>query len=169
MKPFLSSERLAFREMVQSDLDFLYSMLADPQVMRFYPHTFDRAGAQDWLDRAMARQARDGHSFWLVSDKFSGEPIGQVGLLKQEVDGAVEDEIGYMLARSKWENGYAREAAVAVRDFAFNQLGKQRVISLIRPANIPSQRVALSYGARPEKLVQWRDYEHLVFALAKPN
>jgi ribosomal-protein-alanine N-acetyltransferase len=67
------------------------------------------------------------------------------------------------------ENGYAREAAVAVRDFAFNQLGKQRVISLIRPANIPSQRVALSYGARPEKLVQWRDYEHLVFALAKPN
>jgi ribosomal-protein-alanine N-acetyltransferase len=103
VKPFLSSERLAFREMVQSDLDFLYSILADPEVMRFYPHTFDRAGAQDWLDRAMARQARDGHSFWLVSDKFSGEPIGQVGLLKQEVDGAVEDEIGYMLARSEWK------------------------------------------------------------------
>jgi ribosomal-protein-alanine N-acetyltransferase len=169
MEPFLTTGRLTFREMVVEDLDFLHSMLGDPEVMRFYPQVFDRGGSQDWLDRAMARQERDGHSFWLVAYKRTGEPIGQVGLINQEVDGVVEAEIGYMLARHQWRNGYAREAAVAVRDYAFNQLGKQRVISLIRPVNIPSQRVALSYGAKPEKLVRWRDYEHLVFALAKPE
>lgn len=169
MVPFLTSNRLAFREFVVEDLDFLHSMLSDPEVVRFYPYVFDRAGAQEWLEKGMARQERDGYSFWLVSDKITGDPIGQVGLLKQEVDGEVEAEIGYMLSRSKWKNGYAREAAVAVRDYAFDELGKQRVISLIRPVNIPSQRVALSYGAKPEKLVIWRDYEHLVFALAKPD
>jgi [ribosomal protein S5]-alanine N-acetyltransferase len=169
MEPFLTTDRLTFREMVAEDFNFLHSMLGDPEVMRFYPRVLDREGAQDWLDRMMARQERDGHSFWLVANKTSGEPIGQAGLLNQEVDGVVEAEIGYMLARSKWQNGYAREAAVAVRDYAFNQLGKQRVISLIRPVNIPSQRVALSYGAKPEKLVRWRDYEHLVFAFARPE
>jgi ribosomal-protein-alanine N-acetyltransferase len=168
MEPFLTTGRLAFREMVAEDLNFLYSMLGDHEVMRFYPRVLDREGAQDWLDRAMARQQRDGHSFWLVADKTTGEPIGQAGLLNQEVDGVVEAEIGYMLARHQWRNGYAREAAVAIRDYAFNQLGKQRVISLIRPVNIPSQRVAISYGAKPEKLVRWRDYEHLVFALNCP-
>jgi ribosomal-protein-alanine N-acetyltransferase len=167
MEPFLTSERLTFRTMAATDFDFLHSMLCDAEVMRFYPQVFDRGGAQDWLDRAMARQERDGHSFWLVADKRTGEPIGQAGLINQEVDGTVEAEIGYMLARHQWRNGYAREDAVAVREYAFNQLDKQRVISLIRPVNIPSQRVALSYGAKPEKLVRWRDYEHLVFALAK--
>jgi [ribosomal protein S5]-alanine N-acetyltransferase len=169
MEPFLTTDRLTFREMVAEDFNFLHSMLGDPEVMRFYPRVLDREGSQDWLDRMMARQERDGHSFWLVADKTTHEPIGQVGLVNQEVDGAIEAEIGYMLARSKWQNGYAREAAVAVRDYAFNQLGKQRVISLIRPVNIPSQRVALSYGAKPEKLVRWRDYEHLVFAFARPE
>jgi RimJ/RimL family protein N-acetyltransferase len=168
MESFLTTERLTFREMVVEDLDFLHSILGDPEVMRFYPKVFDRVGALDWLNRAMARQQRDGHSFWLVADKITGEPIGQVGLLNQEVDGIVEAEIGYMLARHQWRNGYAREAAVAVRDYAFDQLSKQRVISLIRPVNIPSQRVAMSYGAKPEKLVRWRDYEHLVFALNRP-
>ena len=172
MAYFLTSARLAFREMTLGDLDFIAEMVGDPLVMRYYPKVLDRVGAQDWLNRVLERQARDGHSFWLVADKETDEPIGQVGLIKQEVDGAMETEIGYMLARRHWRNGYAHEAALAVRDYAFGgcafrERGRQRVISLVRPANIPSQRVALSYGAKPEKLVTWRDYEHLVFALEK--
>jgi [ribosomal protein S5]-alanine N-acetyltransferase len=169
MSYFLTTERLAFREMTPNDLDSIAQMLGDPEVMRFYPQVLDRAGAKDWLDRAIERQSRDGHSFWLAANKNTGEPIGQVGLLRQDVDGVTETEIGYLLLRRHWRNGYAREAAVAVRNYAFGKLGKQRVISLIRPMNIPSQRVALSYGAKPEKLVCWRDYEHLVFAMANPE
>jgi ribosomal-protein-alanine N-acetyltransferase len=166
MAYFLTTDRLAFREINLDDLDFIAEMLGDPVVMRFYPYVMDRAGAQEWINRALERQARDGHSFWLVANKKTDEPIGQVGLLKQEVDGATESEIGYMLHHRHWRHGYAREAAVAVRDYAFIQFGKQRVISLVRPVNIPSQRVALTYGAKPEKLVTWR--EHIVFALEKP-
>ena len=165
MTHFLTSERLNFRVMTEDDLGFIVEMVCDPEVMRFYPRVLDRAGAEEWLGRLLDRQSRDGHSFWHVSDRHTGEPIGQVGLLTQEVDGVKEHEIGYMLRRCCWRRGYAHEAACAVRDYAFNVLNKQRVISLIRPVNVPSQRVALSYGAKPEKLIKWWDLEHLVFAL----
>lgn len=155
--------------MAANDLDFLAQMLGDRLVMRFYPKALDRNGALDWLNRVIERQTRDGHSFWLVADKNTDEPIGQVGLLNQEADGELENEIGYMLHHRYWRQGYASEAAAAVRDYAFQVLGKDRVISLVRPVNIASQRVALSYGAKPEKLIMWRDFEHLVFALNNPE
>jgi RimJ/RimL family protein N-acetyltransferase len=169
MTPFLTTERLSFRELTAGDLGFVAEMVCDSEVMRFYPAVLDRAGAQTWLNRALDRQARDGLSFWYVANKNTGEPVGQVGLLLQEVDGTVETEIGYMLLRRQWHQGYANEATLALRDHAFHTLGKRRVISLVRPVNIPSQRVALAYGAKPEKLVTWRDYEHLVFALARED
>jgi RimJ/RimL family protein N-acetyltransferase len=167
MSYILTTERLNFRVMTPDDLDFVAEMVCDPEVMRFYPYVLDRAGAKEWLAKGIGRQERDGHSFWHVSDRHTGEPIGQVGLLLQEVDAVFEAEIGYLLRRQCWRKGYAREAACAVRDYAFNELGKDRVISLVRPVNVPSQRVALSYGAKPEKLVVWRDFEHLVFSCAR--
>jgi ribosomal-protein-alanine N-acetyltransferase len=165
MTTFLTTGRLKFRVMTESDLDFIAEMVCDPEVMRFYPKVLDRQGAEAWLGRVLDRQAQDGYSLWHVADRHTGEPVGQVGLLKQEVDGVSEVEIGYMLRRRCWDQGYAHEAACAARDYAFNVLGLRRVISLVRPVNIPSQRVALSYGAKPEKLIVWRDFEHLVFAL----
>jgi RimJ/RimL family protein N-acetyltransferase len=155
--------------MTPNDIDFIAEMVCDPEVMRFYPQVLDRAGAEEWLGRLLDRQSQQGHSFWHVSERHTGEPIGQVGLLRQEVDGVVETEIGYMLRRPCWHKGYAHEAACAVRDYAFDVLDKKRVISLVRPVNIPSQRVALSYGAKPEKLVVWRDFEHIVFACAQDS
>ncbi|TWU20837.1 GNAT family N-acetyltransferase [Bythopirellula polymerisocia] len=165
MAYFLTTDRLGFRVMAPADLDFLAEMLSDSETMRFYPNLLDRKGAVEWLEKGLSRQHRDGYSFWLVEDQGTGIPIGQVGLLNQEVEGKIEAEIGYMLHRQYWRQGFASEAASAVRDYAFHALGKKRVISLVRPINIPSQRVALSYGAKPEKLVVWRELEHLVFAL----
>ena len=109
----LVSHRLAFRYMTVGDLEFVADMVCDPAVMRFYPKVLDQAGAQQWLDRILERQATDGYSLWHVSNKLTGEPIGQVGLLKQEIDGDFETEIGYMLRRVCWRRGYAREAARA--------------------------------------------------------
>ena len=163
----VETARLALREMEAGDLEFVAEMLTEPQVMRHYPRTYSRGDAKTWVETMMMRQERDGHALWLTSLRETGEPIGQIGLLKQSVDEIDEAEIGYMVHKPYWQRGYAHEAAAAVRDYAFHTLGKERVISLIRPANIPSQRVALSIGMKPEKLTRFKETECLVWAMRK--
>lgn len=153
--------------MTCNDLDFVATMLADPHGMRFYPKQYTRAEAEEWLGRMIERYRTDGHALWLVQLHGDGRPIGQVGLLRQTVDGVDEPEIGYLIHAPYWRQGYAVEAASAVRDHAFTKFQKSRVISLIRPVNIPSQRVALRLGMKPEKLTKFRDWDSLVFSLER--
>lgn len=163
-RPILSTERLTLREMVPADLDFVAAMLADPEVMRFYPKTYTRAEAQEWLDRQRARYAREGHALWLASLR-SGGPVGQIGLVRQTVRGAHETEVGYLLAREFWGQGLATEAARACRNHAFQALGRPRVISLIRPENAPSRRVAERAGMTVvDRTLHWGQ-DHLVYAI----
>lgn len=90
--------------------------------------------------------------------------MGQVGLMMQEVEGTWEPEIGYLVHRPFWRRGYAAEAALEVRKYAFAFLGRPKVISLIRPENIPSQGVARSLGMAAQREVDFKDFRHIVFA-----
>ena len=166
MRQILETPRLVLREMTLADLDFVAAMLAHPEVMRYYPKCYSRAEAEGWISRQTGRYNSHGHGLWLVSDKATGEPVGQVGLSPQVVDGVEEPEIGYLIHRPFWRRGLASEAAAGVRDHAFSVLGKAYVISLIRPENIPSQGVARKIGMQPGRMTQFGGYDHLVFKLA---
>src|SRR5262245_630006 len=165
MKLILTTARFLLREMEASDLDFLAGLLSDPQVMRHYPKIYTREEAAGWLERTRVRYAQHGHGLWLVEDRASREPLGQVGLCEQQVEGRAELEIGYMVASAHWKRGIASEAAAACRDHAFRVLHRDRVISLIRPDNMPSQAVARKIGMQPEKTVVHWELPHLVFSL----
>jgi len=162
----LETERLRLRELVASDLDFVAEMLADPDVMRFYPKRYSRDEARGWLDKQRERYERDGHGLWLVVDRAADEPRGQVGLVLQRVDGRDQREIGYLIHRPFWRQGLAYEAARAVRDFAFERLALPRIISLIRPENVPSQAVARKIGMTVWKRALHANLDHLVFSVA---
>ncbi len=161
----LETERLSLREMSLGDLDFVSSMLADPLVMRHYPKCYTRDEALQWIERQQARYASHGHGLWLVTEKLTGELVGQVGLVPQCVDGAWEDEVGYLIASAHWRRGFAFEAARACRDHGLVTLGRERVISLIRPVNEPSRAVARKLGMAPIRATTCWDLEHLVFAV----
>ena len=156
--------RLRLREMVADDLEFVAAMLAHPDVSRYYERRFARADAQVWLHRQLARYERHGHGLWLVEERETQTPVGQVGLAIQEVEGECHPEIGWLLDRPCWGRGYATEAGAAVREVAFNKFNYAYVISLIRPVNTASRRVAERLGMTVEREAEFHGFTHLVYA-----
>jgi RimJ/RimL family protein N-acetyltransferase len=83
----------------------------------------------------------------------------------QRVDDVDVPEIGYLIHRPFWRRGFALEAAMAVRDYAFDTLGIERVISLIRPENVPSRGVARKLGMKPGRHIVRKGLDHIVFSM----
>jgi RimJ/RimL family protein N-acetyltransferase len=163
----IETERLSLREMNLGDLEFVSEMLSDPEVMRFYPKRYSREESQAWVERQMWRYEEHGHGLWLVIEQKSAQPVGQVGLVMQQVEETWEAELGYLIHRPYWRRGYATEAAQGVRRYTFDVLGKNRVISLIRPENSPSQGVARKLSMVPEREVDFKGLKHIIFSLMR--
>jgi len=126
------------------------------------PPPFDRADVENWIARNRYRYAKDGHGLWAMILKSTGELIGDCGLTVQDVDGAKEVEIGYHVRRDHWGRGLATEAACACRDYGFSRYAN-RLVSIIRPENLPSRRVAEKIGMNVWKEVLRATLPHLVY------
>lgn len=142
----LETERLYLREMVQSDYPALSKILKDGEVMYAYEHAFDDREVQEWLNKQIQRYQDYGVGLWAVILKETDEMIGQCGLTMQEYNDRQVLEVGYLFQKAYWHNGYASEAAIACKDYAFDKLDAQEVYSIIRDTNIASQKVALRNG-----------------------
>jgi ribosomal-protein-alanine N-acetyltransferase len=164
----LETTRTLMREILGNDAEFLLEMLSDPEVMRFYPKQADAKDVRDFINRMRASYKADGCGLWLVIDRESGQPLGRVGLLRQHVNGTDEFEIGYMIHRPFWRRGFATETALAVREYAFAERKLPRVISLIRPENVPSQGVARKLGMDIVGTWEHAGIAHHVFAVESP-
>ncbi len=134
------------REFTPADLDAFHAMYSDPEVVRFWPKAPSRADVERQLANLLLAYERRGYGGWAVELRESGAFIGRIGLLQQFVGGGDEVEVGYVLSREYWGKGYAAEAARACRDWAFEHLPIERVISLIRPENERSIAVAKRNG-----------------------
>jgi ribosomal-protein-alanine N-acetyltransferase len=142
-------------------------VLGDAETMRYYPAPYDRAGVEAWIERNRRRYREAGHGLWAMELKDDGTMIGDCGLVSQRVEGATEIEIAYHVHRAYWRRGLATEAARACRDRGFNVLGFRRLISLIRPENMPSRRVAEKNGLRVERALMWGDFQHLLYVIER--
>ena len=165
----LETPRLVLRGMCSDDLGFVASMLAHPEVMRFWPAPYPRSEAEAWIRRQVERYARGGYGYRLLLEKATGQPVGQAGLLRQWLDGVEETGLSYMVHRPFWRRGFAAEAAAACLDHAFEVQGEHRVVALIRPDNVPSQGVARSLGMRPEGSTVYAGFEHTVYAVYRES
>jgi RimJ/RimL family protein N-acetyltransferase len=162
----LRTERLLLRKPTLDDVEDAARLLSDPEVMRFL-------GGEPVPPDAVANVVRRWADDWETypAGKFivemDGAMIGRVGLnffdttaWERSTAEDAQPELGWALAREHWGKGYATEAAAAVRDW----FGADRLISLIAPGNLRSQRVAARLGARPTETVELPDGgPHLVW------
>ena len=165
----LETARVVLREFVPGDAPALARVLSDPETMRYYPNPLDAEGVAAWIDRNIRRYQTDGHGLWAMILKSSGELIGDCGISMQEVEGVSYREIGYHVRRDCWGQGLAAEAAQSCRDYGFAQLHADQLISIIRPENLPSRRVAEKNGMTPWKICEYRGLPHCIYLIRSPH
>lgn len=166
--PVLHTPRLLLRELTPQDAPALLPILGDPDNMRFYARAFTPEEIASGIERQIERY-RSGTGLLGMIMKETGALVGDCGPVWQEVDGRRELEIGYHV-HPAWQNrGLATEAAHAVREYAFTSLGADAVISMIRPENMPSRRVAEKNGLKLDRIVFWRGFDHCIYRAAKAN
>ncbi|MFC4076766.1 GNAT family N-acetyltransferase [Salinithrix halophila] len=148
------THRLVFRPYTLDDLEFYASLWGDPQVVRYIGsgRTKTAKEAARTLHRWLVSASVDsGAGLFLAIDKSTGCRVGHAGIVRQNLDGCAEWEIGYWLAPEWWGQGLAKEAAGAFRDYGFRQLGKKRLIALVQSENKASASVAKAVGMEIER------------------
>ena len=157
--------------MTQADFPSLCEILQDKDVMYAYEGAFSDEEVQGWLDKQSERYKEYGFGLWAVVLKETGRMIGQCGLTMQDYDGSKVLEVGYLFQKKHWHCGYASEAAIACKEYAFDRLNAKEVYSIIRDTNIPSQNVAKRNGmiciGKFVKHHRNTDMSHLVYCVKK--
>jgi RimJ/RimL family protein N-acetyltransferase len=174
----LETERLLLRAPVPADAEALAPMYADPEVMRYVGdgRTLTQADTELSVRRMIERWEADGFGLFTTLRKEDEAVIGRVGILiwnsetwepttRAQASGPTEVEVGYTLGRDFWGHGYATEAAGAVRDYALNGLGAERVIALIIHGNTASENVARKLGLEHERDIRLGLRDAQLFAL----
>jgi RimJ/RimL family protein N-acetyltransferase len=136
--------------------DFL-AIASDPEVMRHIGpgQPWGEEQARAFVQRQITREAAHGFCLWGLIERANGRLIGHCGL--QRAGDTDELEIGWWVARDRWGQGLATEAARAVVAFAFERLRLPRLISIAQPANTGSIGVMRRLGMHFERSARHGD------------
>jgi RimJ/RimL family protein N-acetyltransferase len=146
MKTVIETKRLRLREYTEDDFAWLYAILSDEETMRYYPRPYDERGTARWIGWCLDCYRRYGFGLWAIECKESGEMIGDCGISMQNIDGEQLPEIGYHIRKEYWRKGYGKEAAAAVRDWAFTHTKYDRMYSYMKYTNLASSATAQAIG-----------------------
>jgi RimJ/RimL family protein N-acetyltransferase len=158
----LITRRLELRRWSEQDLDAYAALVADAEVMRYLRGgPIDRAAAWRELALFIGHRELRGFSQAAVIERSTGRLIGRGGLWRPE--GWPGLEVGWVLERASWGNGYASELGRAVRDHAFAVLEASHLISVIHRDNERSIRVAEAIGATLERPIESHGMPCLIY------
>jgi [ribosomal protein S5]-alanine N-acetyltransferase len=167
------TQRLILRQFYAGDAGAMDRVFGDAEVMRYG----DGVRTAEWVRSWLARWGGEyypqwGFGMWAVVEASTSDVIGYCGLTRFPGRCATcdEAEIGFRLARTHCGRGFAAEAAMAVRDYAFDVLHVPRLIALIDPANLASVRVVRKLGFRYDRDAMLEGYDHPdhVYSLTRP-
>ncbi|MBN2773246.1 MAG: GNAT family N-acetyltransferase [Prolixibacteraceae bacterium] len=173
MKYLLEGEetkRLIFRLVRKDDFEWWLRFVSNPESLKYFG--FDKKLTpleitNLWFDKVFDRYKNNLGGLNVLIEKSSGMPVGQCGLLVQEVDNITELEIGYSLCPEFWGKGYATEAAIKCRNFAFENNFAESIISIVHIENIKSQNVALRNDMKFEKRTEFKNIPVNIYRIKK--
>ncbi len=170
---FLETERLIIQKMTLDDFDDIAQMLLNPMVMYAWEHRFTEKEVIEWICKNLHYYEEYGYAYFLALDKHTEQTVGQVALLQDTINGTNYHEIGYIIKKEYWGNGYAYEAAQGLIKYAFQKLNAPEVIAEIRPMNIWSINIAKKLGMKHfgefNKNVRGKMMLHLIYKIENPN
>jgi RimJ/RimL family protein N-acetyltransferase len=163
----LQTDRLLLRMFREDDLDRYAGICADPDVMRYLGGGNTLSRAEAWRQMAMiiGHWHLRGYGIWAVEERESRNLVGRIGFFNPE--GWPGFELGWVLGREYWGRGYASEGARRALNYAFTEMNREKIISLIRPENRGSIRVAERLGERLEGRTELFGKEVLVYGIDK--
>ena len=119
--------------------------------MQHYHAPFDEDKVKRWISWNLDNYEKYGFGLWAVVLKGTGEFIGDCGITMQNIDGEMLPEIGYHIHKKYWRQGFAKEAAGAVMDWAFLNTGYNTLYSYMKYTNTASYSTAISVGMKKVK------------------
>jgi len=169
----IETDRLLLRRWRDEDLDAYARICADPEVMQYMrvggPLT--REQTEQRVAAAIRHWEERDFGLWAVEEKATGAFIGRIGILYHEdwPEGEHKTEVGWLLDRSCWGRGLATEGARASLRYGFEELGLERIISIIRPENTASRRVAEKAGLTLRGETRWRGVNVVWYAIDRQD
>lgn len=163
----LETARLKLRDFVASDAAFIHSVIGSRVGVPDFPRTYSIEEAAAWVEKSAVRQERDSAAFWLAKRISDGRPVGFYGPVVQTIESERFHEVGWYTHQDFRRQGYAREAAIACLDWAFDHFQVARIGALILPNNQPSIAVAKSLGMSPGRIVEHASLPHVAYSVDK--
>ncbi len=164
MSAILHTPRLTISKFTVADATFILELVNTPTWIRFIGdrniHTLTDAEAYV-LNGPMASYEKHGLGLYRVALSTTEQPIGMCGILKR--DTLDMPDIGYALLPAYERKGYAYEAASAVMDHAFNELGLPQVAAITDPSNQRSIALLKKLGMLFSKMIRSGDQELILF------
>ena len=157
----LETKRLILKPVALSDLDNIFALRSDQEVMKYVENDFVKT-KEEVLDFIQCQQGyfeKYGLDFFSVFEKETGAFVGQAGLFHLCFDINLPDiELGYRLHKKYWHKGYATELATALIEYGFNQLSLPKIIAAVDPENDRSRRVMEKVGMSYLGMIEFRGF-----------
>jgi ribosomal-protein-alanine N-acetyltransferase len=136
-----STDRLRVRTWRDEDFDSLYAIVSDPVTMSHWPQPLDHKATRNWLDRSLEGMQQQGYARWCCERLADNQIIGDVGIVRMELEGEWIDDLGYIIQHNYWRKGYAYEAAQGAIRWATDHELKKLVANMATD-NLASVAVA---------------------------
>ncbi|MEG5159899.1 GNAT family N-acetyltransferase [Microcoleus sp. AT3-A2] len=161
----IETARLYLRQFTPDDLDDLYRIYSDAEIMKYLRGFKTREETEIAIHTMLKSWEENNFGMWALVHKIDRKMIGRCGLVL--LDKTPEVELGYTLDKVYWNQGLATEASFASLNYGFQILKLDRIVAIARPENIASQRVIQKVGMKYEKNARYYETDVLYYSISR--